>query len=207
MKSLALPNYKTGSKTSLKVLLILFLKQNQLLAMRISSLPMKALMWVRGLDFGNNCSISASSKWPLFNLRKIRLGNRVIVSHHALIGIPALAVDPLIAIGDDTWIGGNNVILCHDTIVIGKGCLFSENVFIADAEHVLGIGVCPTASGIKFAGRVYIGDNCFIGRNVAILPGTVLGNNCVVGANAVVKGEWPDGSVIGGVPAKLLKTL
>lgn len=39
----------------------------------------------------------------------------------------------------------------------------------------------------------------------AIMAGTVLGKQCVVGANAVVKGTYPDYSVIAGVPAKIIK--
>jgi acetyltransferase-like isoleucine patch superfamily enzyme len=52
---------------------------------------------------------------------------------------------------------------------------------------------------------IIIGDECWIGLNVVIMPGTNLGRGCVVGANSVVKGSFPDYSVIGGVPAKILK--
>ena len=45
-----------------------------------------------------------------------------------------------------------------------------------------------------------------IGMNSTILPGVVLGRHCVVGANSVVtKGDYPDYSVLAGVPAKIIK--
>ena len=50
-----------------------------------------------------------------------------------------------------------------------------------------------------------IGENCFIGYGVAIQAGTKLGKQCIVGANAVVRGDFPDYSVIAGVPAKIIR--
>ena len=52
---------------------------------------------------------------------------------------------------------------------------------------------------------IQIGDHCWIGTNAVLLAGTVLGDRCVVGAGSVVTKSFPAGSVIGGVPAKLLK--
>lgn len=53
--------------------------------------------------------------------------------------------------------------------------------------------------------RTEIGENCFIGFGAAIQAGTVLGKQCIVGTNAVVRGEFPDYSVIVGAPAKVVK--
>lgn len=51
-----------------------------------------------------------------------------------------------------------------------------------------------------------IGEGCFIGFGAVIQAGTILGRHSVVGANSVVKGEFPDYSVIVGVPAKVVKS-
>jgi acetyltransferase-like isoleucine patch superfamily enzyme len=53
---------------------------------------------------------------------------------------------------------------------------------------------------------IKIGKNCWIGSKVSILDGVQLGNGCIVAAGAVVTKSFPDNSIIGGVPAKLLKT-
>lgn len=50
-----------------------------------------------------------------------------------------------------------------------------------------------------------IGDGCFIGYGAAIQSGTKLGKHCVVGTNSVVRGEFPDYSVIVGSPARVVK--
>ena len=53
--------------------------------------------------------------------------------------------------------------------------------------------------------NITIGKRCFIGSNSSILPGTVLGDYCIVAANSVVRGSFKDGSIIGGIPSKILK--
>jgi acetyltransferase-like isoleucine patch superfamily enzyme len=56
-------------------------------------------------------------------------------------------------------------------------------------------------------GRIIIGNNVFIGINTTILPGTTIGDNCIVGAGSVVRGKFPENSVILGNPAKpVMKT-
>lgn len=55
-------------------------------------------------------------------------------------------------------------------------------------------------------GKIKIGDNCFIGARSILLPGVSLGNNSIVAAGSVVTKKFPDNAVIGGNPAKIIKT-
>lgn len=57
------------------------------------------------------------------------------------------------------------------------------------------------------SGEVQIGDHSWIGANAIIMPGVHLGKFCVVAANSFVNKSFPDYSMIGGNPAKLIKTL
>ena len=54
---------------------------------------------------------------------------------------------------------------------------------------------------------IIIGNNCFIGVNVILLPGVRIGDNCIIGAGSVVKSDFPSNSVIAGVPAKVISSL
>lgn len=54
---------------------------------------------------------------------------------------------------------------------------------------------------------VTIGNDVWIGGNVTILPGVTIGNNVIVAAGAVVTKDVPDNSLVGGVPAKLIRTI
>lgn len=56
-------------------------------------------------------------------------------------------------------------------------------------------------------GRIKIGDNCFIGNNCTLLPGSSMGNNCILGAGSVLTSSMPDNTVYGGVPAKFICTI
>lgn len=56
-------------------------------------------------------------------------------------------------------------------------------------------------------GKIYIGDNVFVGMNCTILPNTYIGNNCIVGAGSVVRGKFPDNSVLMGNPAKVITSI
>jgi acetyltransferase-like isoleucine patch superfamily enzyme len=53
-------------------------------------------------------------------------------------------------------------------------------------------------------GKIKIGNNVFIGINCIILLNTTVGDNCIIGAGSVVKGNFPDNSVIVGNPAKVV---
>lgn len=53
---------------------------------------------------------------------------------------------------------------------------------------------------------IRIGDECYIGNNVILLPGVTIGNRCIIGAGAIVTHNIPDNSVAVGVPAKVIKT-
>ena len=54
---------------------------------------------------------------------------------------------------------------------------------------------------------VNIGNDVWIGGNVTILPGVNIGNNVVIAAGAVVTKDVPDNSLIGGVPAKIIREI
>ncbi len=92
-------------------------------------------------------------------------------------------------------------------IKIGDYCKITRGVTIL--AHDYGVSV-PRRKHGKFIGGslpVTIGDNVFIGINATILMGTTIGNDCIIGANSVVKGDFPDGVVIAGNPAKVIMTV
>ena len=82
----------------------------------------------------------------------------------------------------------------------------SSYVMIQDNDHEykeIGINIIEQRLLVN---KIEIGENCFIGSGVKILAGTTLGNQCIVGSNAVVRGIFPDYSVIVGIPAKIVKS-
>lgn len=95
-------------------------------------------------------------------------------------------------------------ILCYHKINIGSGTQIATGVRIVDFEHDF-----TNPQDIHNIGKlesVFIGNNCMIGANAVILKGVTLGDGCIVGAGAIVTKSFPDGSVIVGNPARLLRT-
>lgn len=92
----------------------------------------------------------------------------------------------LITIGNDCYITANCQFVTHDggTLILRK--------YVPDLE---------------ITAPITIGNDVYIGLNTTILPGTKVGNRCIIGACSLLKGEYPDNSVIAGVPARIIKTV
>jgi Hexapeptide repeat of succinyl-transferase len=119
------------------------------------------------------------------------------------------------------WARSRGVTVGKDAILSGltRGTFGSEPELITIGDHVgIGAGVgFVTHDGcvrvfedeypdIQVFGTITIGNNVVVGVNAVLLPGTSIGDDSVVGAGAVARGTFPPGSVIAGVPARVIGT-
>jgi len=111
-----------------------------------------------------------------------------------------------IKIGNKNYFNRNLMLDACGYIEIGSDNMFGPDIYITDSNHTVSMGVLPAAQPMQ-AGKVIIGNGCWIGAKAVILKDVELGDYCVVAAGAVVTKSFPRGSVIAGVPAKLIKTL
>jgi acetyltransferase-like isoleucine patch superfamily enzyme len=111
-----------------------------------------------------------------------------------------------IRIKDNSLFNRNFFIDACGYVEIGNGCMVGPDVYIADSNHQYQVGISARDLPMNI-GKVIIGDNCWIGAKAVILKDVELGDHCIVGAGAVVTKSFPPKSVIGGVPAVLIKTL
>lgn len=129
-----------------------------------------------------------------------RSGDSIIVKDHAYIGN-----GNRLCIGDRSQLGQNCRL--QGTITIGDDVVMGPDVVIMATSHEFHrLDIPINQQGAKPEEPVTIGNDCWIGTRVIILPGVTIGNHCIVAAGAVVTHSFPDNSIIGGVPAKLLKT-
>lgn len=108
-----------------------------------------------------------------------------------------------LSIDHSTYFTSDSHIECVNTISIGSNCAISWNVTIIDDNHhkvKYRDALLPERKNVK------IGNNVWIGCHCVILPGTIIADNCIVAAGSVVKGEFPEGSLIGGNPAKIIRS-
>ena len=107
---------------------------------------------------------------------------------------------------------GKNFYANHGvTILDGAPVTFGDNVFLAPGV-LISTATHPTdpverATGIESALKITVGNDVWIGMGAKILPGVTIGNNVVVAAGAVVNKDISDNSIVGGVPAKVIKTI
>ncbi len=90
-------------------------------------------------------------------------------------------------------------------LVIGKNTTITGNVFITNIDHEYQNIDQHIMKQPMLCKQTIIGENCFIGFGASIQAGTILGKQCIVGTNAVVRGVYPDYSVIVGVPGRVVK--
>ncbi|KZL84422.1 galactoside o-acetyltransferase [Colletotrichum incanum] len=118
---------------------------------------------------------------------------------------PSLQVDYgcNITVGDRFYANFNCVILDCAHVTIGDRVMFATGVSLITATHETGLQ--SRRDNIEYAEPITIGDDCWIGANVTVLPGVKIGKGCTIGAGAVVSKDVPDYSVAVGVPAKVIK--
>ena len=134
---------------------------------------------------GSGSKIYWSARMDTPPYRRFWLGD-VTIGDYTRIGIHCTVIGPVCI--------GNHVNLAQGITVTALNHNFKDTAKRIDEQ---GISTNPVA----------IGDDVWIGANAVILPGVTIGRHCVVAAGAVVTKDVPDNTVVGGVPAKVIKTL
>ena len=105
---------------------------------------------------------------------------------------------------------GKNVFINFDCVFLDFGGITIEDgVFIAPKVSLLTEGhpVSPEDRHSLTVGHIHIKKNAWIGANATIMQGVTVGENAVVAASAVVTRDVPNNTVVGGVPAKHIKSI
>ena len=91
----------------------------------------------------------------------------------------------------------------HGGVTLGDGCQIGHNVVFATLNH----GLEPADCGTTYPAPIVLGRNVWVGSNATILQGVTIGDNAVVAAGAVVSRDVPANTIVGGVPARIIKRI
>lgn len=117
-----------------------------------------------------------------------------------------------LSVGDGTSIPKGSTFYCTDApLTIGRKVVFGPHPTIITGDHridIVGKYIIDVTVGEKLPENdapIVIEDDVWCGANVTILKGVTIGRGSVVAAGAVVTQSFPPYSIIGGVPARLIK--
>lgn len=109
--------------------------------------------------------------------------------------------------GSDTWTGHEVlVVVGYAPVEIGARCDIAPQVTIVTGTHRIDPDG-PRVAGEGYSLPIRIGDGCWIGVGATVLGGTVIGEHSIVAAGAVVRGQFPARSLIGGIPARVIRSI
>lgn len=111
-----------------------------------------------------------------------------------------------LSIGQNTWVGHESLIVSACSISIGRDVDIAPRVYIGTGTHKVD-AANPRSAGTGVSKPVRIGDGAWLGAGCIILPGVNIGYKAVVAAGAVVAQNVEPYTMVGGVPAKLIKAL
>lgn len=116
----------------------------------------------------------------------VSIGSHTIVEHH-------------VRIGNNVRLHSN--VFVPEFSVLEEGCWLGPNVVVTNARY-------PRSRNVKEQLRgAIIKRGAKIGANATLLPGVIIGANALVGAGAVVTHDVPDGAVVAGNPARVIKQI
>lgn len=127
-------------------------------------------------------------------------------SSEVLYGVICMTYGGSIEIGENCSINPYTVLYGHGGLKIGNNVLIAGHCLIIPANHKFENLNIPINSQGESRKGIIIEDNVWIGAGCRILDGVTIGSGSIVAAGAVVNNNVPENSIVGGVPAKIIRT-
>ncbi|MEA2200929.1 MAG: hypothetical protein QOI89_1525 [Solirubrobacteraceae bacterium] len=159
------------------------------------------LRYGRRLQTDGICFICPGVKLEIGRGARLRIGRWAWIGHGGKIRVH----EGEVSIGAKTVIGQECTISAFQSISIGRECILADRVMLIDFDH----GVTEVERPIRLQGiykrDVRVGHNVWMGYGACILRGVTIGDNSIIGTSSVVTKAFPANSVLGGIPARLIR--
>ena len=152
--------------------------------------------------FEDYCRVECTSREGVQLGRNFKLGafSRMIASGTLSDLGKGIRIGDNVGIGEFAYIGGaGGVVIGSDTVVGQYFSVHPENHVFTD------LNLSIREQGVTRAG-IEVGEGCWIGAKVTLTDGVSVGRHSVIAAGSVVTRSFPEYSIIGGVPARLLRS-
>lgn len=156
---------------------------------------------------GYNLSVDRGCYIDALSVDGICFGDNVSIGKYTCIECSGTLKDlgKGLIVGNNVGLGTHGFFGCAGGVSIGDNTIFGNYVSIHSENHNYKDRNTPIRlQGVNRKG-IKIGRDCWIGAKATILDGADIGDGCIVAAGAVVRGKIPPYSIIGGVPAKVIK--
>ena len=142
---------------------------------------------------GSNCRIDRPGA--------VELGERSTIEHN--VWLKLVDDSAKLSIGAWSFIGTGTEFDVMESVEVGEHTLIAPGCYITDHTHGIISGVRIDQQRC-FASPVKIGSDVWIGTKVCVLRGVTIGDGAVIGAGSVVRKDVEPGSIVVGVPARLV---
>jgi maltose O-acetyltransferase len=152
------------------------------------------LTWFNAI--GGSVLVPRALRWVLYRLGGHRIETPNIADHCWLIGRAKLTIGPR------TYVNRFVFFDLLAPISIGADCQIAQQVMFCTSTHATssaGFARTPSAMPVR------VGNRCWLGARVTVLPGVRIGDDCIVAAGAVVTRDCSAGGVYAGIPARRLR--
>ncbi len=112
-----------------------------------------------------------------------------------------------ISIGENSGIGENSYIVAMDKVTIGDNVMIGPELMLLTGNHGYEDETKLLIDQKIITKPIEIGNDVWIAARVIILPGVNVGNRVIIAAGSVVTKNIPSNVIVGGNPAKIIKTL
>ena len=160
------------------------------------------------LELGKVVTIEDNVEINALSKSGIKIGNNVTIKKNTIIECTGVIRDlgEGLIIGNNVGISQNCFIQVRGNVEIGSNVMFGPNVSIFSENHGYSSIDIPMIAQESSRSGVQIQDDVWIGTRATILDGVTVGKGSIIAAGAVVNQNIPPYSIVGGVPAKIIRS-